>query len=251
MDSKLNANDKMTLFKLLPLFLIYKQYNFNSRKLLLSKNLMIKHCFIIRTLSQPNISVEELQKCQETIFEIQRRGLQLYSIKTNTTHDKDWITINSHYMQHTTMNTKRFGCPRITAVFAFESVLGIVKKWNLFHKNGISEGANMLNALWSKSITSLIVPTQNESRDYKFERLKPNTVISYSDDLFFKVEQYNQDCHSLVVYAIPDVVYDIEVEMYYFRSTAEFASIIVLTGDIYVYESILQVTNYIFNKTRL
>jgi hypothetical protein len=66
----------------------------------------------------------ELLDAQNMIREIQMRGLQLYSIPQGSRWDKFWITINSHYMTHTALNTMRFGVPRCTAVFAFESFLG-------------------------------------------------------------------------------------------------------------------------------
>jgi hypothetical protein len=121
-----------------------KGYNFNTHNLKLSCKLIVRHSWDIRVLSQSYVTSEEILKCQNHIQNIQKEGLTIYSVKGDSTHDKEWITINSHYMTQTQLNTERFGVPRSTAVFAFESELGFMKTWDSQHKNGISEGGSML-----------------------------------------------------------------------------------------------------------
>jgi hypothetical protein len=55
-----------------------------------------------------------VQTAQDIIREVQQKGMPIYTLAQGTAHEKAWITINSHYMTHTTLNTQRFGVPRLS-----------------------------------------------------------------------------------------------------------------------------------------
>jgi hypothetical protein len=148
----------------------------------------------------------ELLDAQNMIREIQKIGLQLYSTPQGSRWDKFWITINSHYMTHTALNTKRFGVPRCTAVFAFESFLGItfydtkqlflissyvsfklgiLKRYNQRHKNGKSEGAAMVRQYWRNTLIDTVLAVNSSSLEAKEKNLPEKGVFQTFDGDYF------------------------------------------------------------------
>ena len=89
------------------------------------------------------IRKSDLEDLESMCFDVRKRGHLFYSQYLGG-HDKHWITINSHMSMHLPLCIKRFGCIRNTWVFAFESALGISKRYNADHKNGLSEGKRFI-----------------------------------------------------------------------------------------------------------
>jgi hypothetical protein len=54
----------------------------------------------------------DVRTAQELIYQIQKKGMLVYSLRQGSVHEKSWISINSHYMTHTALNIERFGVPR-------------------------------------------------------------------------------------------------------------------------------------------
>ncbi len=107
-------------------------------------------------LSSTVLTAMDLKIAQGLIREVWKEGLAVYSLSQEDIHEKHWVSINTHYNTHTALNTERFGIPRNTAVFAFESLLGSHKRWLQQHKNGISEGKAIMNQCWAEIIADTL-----------------------------------------------------------------------------------------------
>ena len=106
-----------------------------------------KNVQFIQIMTSSDISSADLDNAALLFHQIKHQGAFLY---TNQDHERSvsWITINSHVLSHTKMNTQRWGCPVYSWVFAFESQLGILKRYLDLHRNGVSEGFAMLKYFW-------------------------------------------------------------------------------------------------------
>lgn len=111
--------------------------------------LLLLHSGYLKHLISPSITRFQLKTLDKPLFEIRRRGLDLYK-------NEGWITINSHLVRHFPLNIERFGSSRNTWVYAFESQMGILKRWIMQHRNSKSEGVTMMNYVWRLVFTTLI-----------------------------------------------------------------------------------------------
>ena len=110
--------------------------------------LLVRHVAYSKILSKHSITSKDLAFVDKEIFEVRRKASAYYSEpnqgKKKKNSNKIWITINSHYMTHASLYVRRFGVLRNTWVFLFESALGKVKRYQLRHRNGKSEGTCFL-----------------------------------------------------------------------------------------------------------
>ena len=205
------------------MFLKSKSFNFTTSKLKLAADLIIEHSLVIRTLSQSYLTVEDVVKTQAMIYSIQKRGLSIYAIKGDSSHDKEWITINSHYMNHTKLATFRSGVPRATAVFAFESELGFLKTWNANHKNGISEGSSMFKYIWTQGVVGMIIEADNFNRGEVYipptmDHFKKGKVVSIEIDLeefeFYIIQECNITLRHIIAVRLLNFAYDKQLCFY-------------------------------------
>jgi hypothetical protein len=147
------------------------------------------------------------------IREVQKKGLLVYSLSQGNLYEKEWITINSHYMAHTELNIQRFGIPRNTAVFAFESNLGYHKRWNSHHKNGISEGKAMMTQAWAEIMTDLILEIHSPTLKKEKSPMSSIKFVARVGENFFLAEKDNGNHYN--AYEVADVVFD--EDLYYLK----------------------------------
>jgi hypothetical protein len=100
-------------------------------------------------LSSKELTNAELKRAKQLYLKAKRIGAFYYP-QFGEVHEysKTWITANSHYMSHVDDFTYKFGVPRNTWVFVFESCNEFLKRYLDAHRNGKSEGASMLTFWW-------------------------------------------------------------------------------------------------------
>jgi hypothetical protein len=101
---------------------------------------------------------------------------------------------------------------RTTAVFAFESALGIHKRWNSLHKNGKSEGSSMLKQFWGETLASTIITVNAPSFKMKRGKKVKEGVVKL-DDEFYYVQNENWS----EAYEISSVQFDEELLFFTFQ----------------------------------
>jgi hypothetical protein len=141
---KLTAFDKMQVMKFIDPILdqltLPDDANVKERAALLKL-----HCRYVRKLVQPTLTDDELDEIMDCMLEVRKRGSVLYHDNApEQKYFKGFLTINSHYLTHTKLQTELYGVPRNQWVFIYESVLGRFKKYLEGHRNGKSEGRNFI-----------------------------------------------------------------------------------------------------------
>lgn len=112
--------------------------------------LLFDHSNYHKILVKHEISREEVNSLHEPLFNIRRKGKDLYT-------DDNWITTNSHLVLHFPLNIERFGGIRNTWVYSFESQMGILKRWIMDHRNNTSEGLTMMQFIWRLILSKSII----------------------------------------------------------------------------------------------
>jgi hypothetical protein len=186
---------------LIPLFLkdIYESI---PEKIVSKAKLISVHSQYVRILTQTRITSSELEDAMELIFQVQRLGAEEYRGTTGLKHDKEWVTINTHLMRHIDFYIKMHGIPRNFWVFAFESMLGEVKKYNARHKNHQSEGSSMFQYQLDRVTFNVLLyaddPSTYHAESYvelfmrNFQKNAKNQIISVS-------HSYDSECDYFVV----------------------------------------------------
>ena len=158
---------------------------------------MKTHCAYSALLTSPHLLREELDTIEDAMFEVKRQGSYRYDTPTRggqngrkkESHSKSWITINSHYLMHSKIFTKRFGVPKSTWVFFFESELGFLKRFHDRHKNGISEGMAMLNFYWDSVICFFLLGDIKRPKQFNsWSALCIDTPVKLKDGCFAIIE---------------------------------------------------------------
>jgi hypothetical protein len=137
----MTAFEKMTCFLFSPAVLLIITV---PHQVSAEFKILCKHVRYASILCQHRITTEELREADSLVYEVNRCGTAFYPQNKDadpaTAHKKSWITIKSHLMTHMKLYIQRFGVPRNTWVFAFESALCIFKRYQKNHRNGKSEG---------------------------------------------------------------------------------------------------------------
>jgi hypothetical protein len=220
--SKLTTDNHKRVFNVVPLFL--KDISDIIPVQLVSKaRLICIHSFYVRILCQTRISASELDNVIDMIHFVQRQGAEEYRGTTGLKHDKEWITINSHLMRHIKWYVKQFGIPRNFWVFAFESMLGEVKRFNARHKNHQSEGSSMFQYQLDRVLFNvLLYATEPESYNAEsyvelfmrnFCAKKKNQVVSVahsydSESDYYVVKRVDRDGLPSILVNEIDVEFD-------------------------------------------
>jgi hypothetical protein len=182
-------------------------------------DLICIHSHYVSLLVQTRISATELELIMELMHKVQRLGADEYRGSTGSKHDRHWVTINTHLMRHMKWYIQQFGIPRNYWVFAFESMLGEIKKYNARHKIHQSEGASMFEYQFSRVTMNILlyaVEPESYNEESKGEIFKRCFGENKRNQIITIIHDYDNQSDYFLVKAVKDNIQSflaVEVEV--------------------------------------